>query len=233
MCLKHTDAHALGTSIKQEISPHTKFLVAIIIGTLISTSYKNLAFTKSACQKSVDHDVWVIVTWFLNIPVVFIDINPHTKFQVATIIEPWNLPLTKTLTLQNWPKSEVRGPWLIVLCDLILVYSCCTHRLKSSHQISSCYNNRNLNLSLTRSHMYVIRISLSQKSVDRGVWVIVTRFLYISVVLIDINPHTKFQVATIIEPWNLPLTKTLTLQNWPKSKVSGLWHMGLCDLILV
>ena len=29
--------------------------------------------------------------------------NPHTKFQDATI----NLPLTKTLTLQMWPKSEV------------------------------------------------------------------------------------------------------------------------------
>ena len=29
--------------------------------------------------------------------------NLHIKFQVATI----NLPLTKTLTLQMWPKSEV------------------------------------------------------------------------------------------------------------------------------
>ena len=37
-------------------------------------------------QKSVDCDLWAVVTCFLNFPVILIDINPHTKFQVATML---------------------------------------------------------------------------------------------------------------------------------------------------
>ena len=57
-----------------------------MIGTLKFTSYKNLNLAKLACPKWVDPDLWVYVTWFLYIPVGFLDINTHIKFLIDTMI---------------------------------------------------------------------------------------------------------------------------------------------------
>ena len=69
------------------INPQTKFPAATITETLKATSYKNLNLEKFGLSpKSVDRDKWIVIPRFLYIPFVLIDINLHTKFQVATII---------------------------------------------------------------------------------------------------------------------------------------------------
>ena len=52
--------------------------------------------------------------WAWYIPAVLKDINPHTKFQAATIIR------TLKPTLQTWSKSEVSGPWHMIIMPLFL-----------------------------------------------------------------------------------------------------------------
>ena len=85
--------------------------------------------------------------------------------------------------------------------NLILVKSYCTYRNKSSNNILRCYNyNRNPEKFISFENLNLAQeIRLNPDSVEWDTWVIMPRILRIpfALSLIDINPHTKFQVATI------------------------------------
>ena len=51
-----------------------------------STSYKTLKLAKFVFPKSVNRDIWIIITGFLHIPIVLKDVNPHRKYQEGKLI---------------------------------------------------------------------------------------------------------------------------------------------------
>ena len=88
-----------------------------------------------------------------------------------------------------------------------------------------------------KSGLNLANFSPSPKSVDRDLWITILLFLYIAVVLIDINPHTKFDVATMIGTLKSTSCKNLNLEKIglsPKSVDHDLWVIisGSCIFLL-
>ena len=95
------------------IHSHTKFQVTTLIGTLKSPLTKILILANS---KSVDRDLWIIIVLFLYIAVVFMDMNPHTKFQVPTMIGSLKSTSYKNLNLANLSRKSVDcNLWIITV----------------------------------------------------------------------------------------------------------------------
>ena len=53
----------------------------------------------SCPPKSVDRETEVMMSWLLYIPAGLIEIHPHIKYDLATIIRFWDSTLAKNLNL--------------------------------------------------------------------------------------------------------------------------------------
>ena len=138
--------------------------------------------------------------------------------------------------MENWPKSEVNGPWnigwevmaLYILAGLIEIHPHMKYQLATIKSLEI--------LPWTK----ILTLIIWPKSKVSGLWYIGHEVMafYILAGLTEIHPHMKYQLATINTSWDSILDKNLNLDNL--DKILSQWTVkyrsgghGSCIFLLV